>query len=154
MNLSCSAGHLIATGGFRLSEQERRLAGSPPTLVLGWIPDVLTFVAEGEPPFTVGFGSATVTAAARPVEALLGSIDEDQEKGLIISAEPSQVFTLGGEAKLEPPAAPFPWRTLLLWIVLLAGVAMLAWMVRGLFLQMGTPGRFNWNTRLDDSFLR
>ncbi|MEN8108824.1 MAG: DUF3999 domain-containing protein [Pseudomonadota bacterium] len=125
---------------FRLADQERQLAGSLPTLVLGWMPHVLTFVAEGKPPYTVAFGSATVAAAARPVDALLRSIDEDQEKGLVVPVEPSPVFTLGGDAKLEPPAAPFPWRTLLLWTVLLAGVAMLAWMVRGLFRQMATPG--------------
>lgn len=125
---------------FKLADKERQLAGTPPTLVLSWVPHVLTFVAQGDPPYTVAFGSATIAAAARPVDELLRRIDEEQEKGLIATAKASSVFTLGGEMKLEPPATPFPWKTFMLWTVLLAGVAMLAWMVRRLFKQMGTPG--------------
>ena len=49
------------------------------------------------------------------------------------------MITIGGEGKLQPPAAPFPWRTLVLWTVLLSGLVMLAWMVRRLVRQMGTP---------------
>jgi len=125
---------------FKLADKERQLAGNSPTLVLGWMPHVLTFVAQGSPPFTVAFGSATIAAAAHPVDTLLRSIDEEQEKGLIITARASSVFTLGGEVKLEQPATPFPWKTIILWTVLLAGVAMLAWMVRRLFRQIDTPG--------------
>ena len=124
---------------FRLADKERQLAGTPPTLVLSWVPHVLTFVAQGAPPYTVAFGSATMAPAARPVDELLRSIDEEQEKGLIVTAKASSVFTLGGEAKLEPPATPFPWKMFMLWSVLLAGVAMLAWMVRNLFYKMNTP---------------
>lgn len=125
---------------FRLADKERQLTGNPPILVLGWTPHLLTFVAQGEPPYTVAFGSVTMATAARPVDTLIRSIDEEHKTGLIVPAKASPVFTLGGEVKLEPPATPFPWKTLILWTVLLAGVAMLAWMVRGLFRQMGTPG--------------
>ena len=123
---------------FRIADKERQLTGSPPTLELGWVPHLLTFVAQGEPPYTVAFGSATMDAAARPMATLLHSIDEVKEKGLIVPVTASTVFTLGGEIKLQPPEAPFPWRTLVLWTVLLAGVVMLAWMVRGLFRKMAT----------------
>lgn len=122
---------------FRLEDKERLLSGSPPTLVLGWMPHLLTFLAQGEPPYTVAFGSATVGMATRPIDTLLSSIDESQEKGLIAPANASAVIVLGGEGKLKPPAAPFPWGTFVLWSVLLAGVVMLAWMVHGLFRQMG-----------------
>ena len=125
---------------FKIADQERRMTGKAPTLLLGWLPHVLTFVAQGDPPYTVAFGNAVMTAAARPVDTLLQGIDEDQEKGLIAEAIASSAFTLGGEGKLQPPAAPFPWRTLVLWTVLLCGIVMLAWMVRRLLRQMGTPG--------------
>ncbi len=124
---------------FKLEDKERYFAATPPTLLLSWVPHVLTFVAQGTPPYTVAFGSARIAAAARPVDELLRSIDEEQEKGLIVKAKASSIFTLGGETKLEPPATPFPWKTFILWSVLLAGVAMLAWMVRNLFYKMNTP---------------
>ncbi len=125
---------------FILADKERQLSGSPPTLEIGWMPHLLTFVAQGESPYTVAFGSATTAALARPVDnTLLRTINEEQEKGLIDQGRASSVFTLGGKVKLEPPAPPFPWKELGLWAVLLAGVAMLAWMVRGLFRQMSMP---------------
>ena len=125
---------------FRIADKERQLTGSPPTLALGWVPHLLTFVAQGTPPYTVAFGSATTDSVARPVDILLRSIDDEQEKELIVPVTASTVFKLGGEIKLQPPEAPFPWRTLVLWIVLLAGVVMLAWMVRSLVRTMGSQG--------------
>lgn len=125
---------------FELADEERQLTGQPLTLLLGWMPHALTFVAQGEPPYTVAFGSAGIDVAARPIDTLLRNIDEDQEMQLIVSVVASSVITLGGEEKLEPPAAPFPWRTVILWAVLLSGIALLALMVRHLARQMGTQG--------------
>jgi hypothetical protein len=39
-----------------------------------------------------------------------------------------KVQTLGGSERLKPPRAPLPLRRLGLWAVLLAGVALLAWL--------------------------
>lgn len=125
---------------FQLADLERQLGGNAPSLSIGWIPHVLTFAAEGKPPYTVAFGSASIAAAARPVDELLRSIDKVQQKSLIIRAKISPVFSLGGEMKLVSPAKPFPWMTLILWTVLLAGIAMLAWMVLNLYRQMSKPG--------------
>jgi hypothetical protein len=108
--------------------------GGPPALELGWVPDLLTVVAQGDGPFTVAFGSATVEAADRASNGLLNVIND--KRGLIAAAQASGVFTLGGESRLEPPAPPLPWRTLVLWAVLVAGVGLLGWMVRQLARQM------------------
>ena len=121
---------------FMLADKDRRLPGNAPTLVLGWRPYRLTFVVEGEPPYTVAFGNAALTGAARPVDSLLQEIDEEQEKGLIVAGRTSSVFVLGGKGRLEPPAAPFPWKTTILWVVLVAGIALLAAMVRSLWRKM------------------
>lgn len=110
--------------------------GGAPTLELGWVPDLLTVVAQGDGPFTVAFGSATVEAADRASNGILGVIDDERGRGLIASAQASGVFTLGGESRLEPPAPPLPWRTWVLWAVLVAGVGLLGWMVRQLARQM------------------
>lgn len=113
--------------------------GGPPTLELGWVPDLLTGVAQGDAPFTVAFGSATVQAPDRSPNGLLSIIDDERERGLIASAQASDVFTLGGESRLEPPAPPLPWRTWGLWTVLVAGVGLLGWMVWQLSLRVRTP---------------
>jgi hypothetical protein len=121
---------------FQLADREQQLAGGPPTLALGWVAQRLTFVAQGEPPYTVAFGSAVTAPATHPVATLLRTLDDQHEKGLIVPAQAAAVFTLGGEEKLRPPPAPFPWKKFMLWAVLLGGVALLAWMVRGLLRQM------------------
>jgi hypothetical protein len=101
----------------------------PAGLEIGWIPDLLTVVAQGDGPFTVTFGSATVEAADHPTEAVLRDISDDERLALISSARVSSVSTLGGESRLQPP---LPWRIWLLWGVLTSGVGLLAWMVRQL----------------------
>ena len=56
-------------------------------------------------------------------------IEDRQKRGDIVTGRRSEVFMLGGPRKLEPP---FPWKTWSLWTVLIAGVGLLAWMVRKL----------------------
>lgn len=115
----------------------QKWAGNPPTLEIGWVPDLLTVMAQGEGPFTVAFGSATIDAADRAADGLLRVIDDERGRGLIASARGSEAFTLGGESRLEPPAPPLPWKTWALWTVLLGGVGLLGWMVRQLARRMG-----------------
>jgi len=107
---------------------------SPPTLALGWTPHQLRFVAQGEPPYTVAFGSATVGAAG----SLLGTLDDDKLEGMRVPATASEVFDLGGTARLRTS----PWRTWVLWGVLVGALVLLGWMVRRLVRQLGpgTPG--------------
>lgn len=109
----------------------------PLELEIGWIPDRLSVVAQGEGPFTVAFGSALVEAAGRTVEGVLRDIGADQRLAVISLARVSSVVTLGGESRLQPPPPPWPWRTWLLWGVLISGVGLLAWMVRQLGSQAG-----------------
>lgn len=97
---------------------------SAPGLALGWTPHRLRFVAQGEPPYVVAFGSAS-SNATRP---LLATLEEEKLAGLTVSANATEVFDLGGTGRLHAS----PWRTWLLWGVLLGGLALLAWMVRRL----------------------
>lgn len=102
-----------------------------PTLVLGWTPHRLRFVAQGEPPYTVAFGSASSSSATRP---FLGTLEEKKLEGLTVAATASEVFTLGGEGRRSTS----PWRAWLLWGVLLGGLTLLGWMVLRLVRQLGT----------------
>jgi hypothetical protein len=110
--------------------------GQSPTLELAWVPDVLTVVAQGEGPFTVAFGSATVDEADRATDGLLTVLEDERGRALLGSARASDVFALGGDSRLVPPPAPLPWRTWVLWAVLVAGVGLLGWMVRQLVVRV------------------
>jgi hypothetical protein len=123
---------------FETVSGQSTLSSTTPDLELGWVPHLLTFVAQGAPPYTVAFGSGTTKPPERPVDLLLRALDEEQAAALVKPARASGVFTLGGESRMAPPPQSFPWKTWVLWGVLLAGVAVLTWMVRQLFRQLGT----------------
>jgi hypothetical protein len=111
--------------------------GATPTLALGWVPQVLTFVAQGPPPYTLAYGSSLATPSKKPVAELLTAISEDdRSRAGVKLARLGPEFELGGEARLIPPAPPLPWKTWLLWSVLVLGVMILAWMAVRLFRQL------------------
>lgn len=121
---------LQITGGDR-GETDRA-----PTLELGWTPHTLTFVAQGEPPFTLAYGSAQVEPSGRPVATLLKTLGDAETRPLIKVAQAGREHTLGGAEQLRPPPAPVPWKQMLLWGVLLLGVAVLGTMVQRLYRQL------------------
>ena len=59
--------------------------------------------------------------------------------GFLRDAEVAEAVALGGAARLKPSGAAFPWRTWLLWAVLLLGVAILGGMAWRLSRQIGRP---------------
>jgi hypothetical protein len=111
-------------------------ADRAPTLELGWIPHTLTFVAQGEPPYTLAYGSARVGPSEKPVATLLKTLGDARTSPLIKAARAGSERTLGGAERLRPPPAPVPWKQMLLWGVLLLGVAVLGIMVRQLYRQL------------------
>jgi len=118
---------------------EADLRGATPVLELGWVSRTLTFVAQGEPPYTVAYGNALIGPPRQPVDALLSSLDARQGRAMVKSAQLSEPRALGGVARLSPPPPLLPWRRWLLWAVLGTGVLVLAWMVRRLYRQMNPP---------------
>ena len=84
-----------------------------------------------------GFRAFVMSA---PLDAdLLRALEARERHDVVVQAQASPVFTLGGDARLAPPPRPFPWLQAALWAVLLAGVLLLAWMVRGLLRQLKAP---------------
>lgn len=93
-----------------------------PGLVVEWVPHEVVFVARGGGPFYLAYGSAvTDTTAAVSLSLLPKNL-------LIVPASLSQPELLGGERHLLRPAAPYAWKAALLWIVLITGAGLLAWM--------------------------
>lgn len=99
-------------------------------LELGWVPHELTFLAQGPPPYTLAYGNAYASSPSIPVAALLDEIDGREGTGASIdTAQLGAELQLGGTSRLQPPPAPWPWKSWLLWLVLILGVGLLAWMV-------------------------
>jgi hypothetical protein len=107
-----------------------------PTMHLGWIPEKLLFVATGESPFTLAYGSARVGPVAAPLAQLLSESSIKQQGLLIKPAKLGSTIDFGDQSRLEPPRPPLDWKRYLLWAVLILGVAVLAFMAMRLYKQM------------------
>jgi len=98
-----------APGGFGIA---------PPALRVGYRPDDVVFVARGEPPFEIAYGSGRVGPPRRANESLrvLTSSEEDR---LVPATDValSEPRTLGGEDALSEPLIP-DWKRFVLWGVL------------------------------------
>jgi Protein of unknown function (DUF3999) len=92
--------------------------GLAPRLKLGWYPHELLFLAQGDGPFTLAYGSARVRAADAAVEGVLTRLDEES-RSRIRNATLAVPHDLGGSAALD---AALPWRQVFLWVFLVGAV--------------------------------
>lgn len=108
--------------------------GNVPVLELGWLPHELLFVARGEGPFMLAYGSARLEEAdLNPNRAgLLYQVMGANEDALLKEAALLPKITLGGPDRLIPEPPPLPWRKWLLWGVLVLGVGVIARMALSL----------------------
>lgn len=107
-----------------LVRTDPRLGGlgvAAPRLVVEWVPHDVVFVARGAGPFYLSYGSSAAKSAAVSPAMLPKNLG-------IVPAALSEPESSAGESVLMPPGTPFPWKTLLLWTVLIAGAGLLGWM--------------------------
>lgn len=101
------------------------LASTPPSLVLGYRPEVLVFLAQGPGPYTIAAGSASAKRRYAPIATLLDALRRRHGADWKpYPAVPEAGRTVSGEAALVPPPPPRrepDWRNLLLWVVLVGG---------------------------------
>jgi hypothetical protein len=120
--------------------------GNIPMVELRWLPHELLFVARGEGPFLLAYGSARLEEEARNggASGLLAQVMGEDEDALIKEAVLLPETVLGGPDLLVPKAPPFPWKKWMLWGVLLVGVCILAIMalslVKGMNKKMDEKG--------------
>lgn len=141
------SGTTLETGPQRLAPTSDRYwrlrlttpgAGGPaPALRLGWRPERLYFVAQGPAPYTLAFGSAAQSDGPRLNTLSTGLLDAARETDDIGAARAGERLALGGPERLQPARAPLPWTRILLWGLLLAAVAVLAFMAWRLYRQLG-----------------
>lgn len=121
-----------------------------PKLLLGWVSSEIVWVARGNPPFTLAYGSRDAKPSAYAIESLvpgyrsdadlnakLASTDQDKTVP-VKTAEVDAPAVLGGQRALEERVDFKRW---ILWASLVAGVALLAWMAWRLVKQMDNSSK-------------
>lgn len=109
-----------------------------PQLRLGWQADELLFLGRGPGPYTLAFGSKRSLETTSGQEALIRTaLLQPGSETRIQQIAPGPLQSLGGEQALQPPPATIPWQRILLWLVLVVGVALLALMARSMYREMG-----------------
>jgi hypothetical protein len=103
----------------------------PLRLRVEWIPNEVTFLAQGKGPFLLAYGNATAIGA----EADLSQIPATLQ---IAAAAVGSRQVLGGSTRLVSSPPAFLWMRAVLWGVLLSAVILLAWMAYHL---ANEPGR-------------
>jgi uncharacterized protein DUF3999 len=115
------------------------LGSGEPTLVLGWLPHAIVFVARGAPPFTLAYGRAGAQPAAYVIESVVPGYRPDTpiaaRRATVDELAPATV--LGGQRVL---AGRLETKTWVLWASLVVGVAVLGLMAWRLVAQMKASG--------------
>jgi hypothetical protein len=110
-------------------------------LELGYYPARVRFLAQGAGPFTVAFGSRRAEPA-RPArcDGLLGDVSAADRERMVEAGHVGVVASLGGEQALQPLPKKTPLKVVILWGVLVVGVALLVGMALSLLHRVRKPG--------------
>jgi hypothetical protein len=105
----------------------------PPHLRVGWQPDRIVFLPEGDPPYRLLVGSHAARRAAWPIDDAIAALRKDGGPDWRPSpAATGPMRELAGKKALDAADAPFDWTRPLLWVVLLLGAAVVAAMAASL----------------------
>lgn len=108
-------------------EPEGALGRQPPELAIGYVPETVLFVARGEGPFRLAYGSRAAEPTGMSASTVLGSVPRAGGRSLVSPARAGEPFDLAGPSVLGSAGAHAAQR-LVLWAVLVLGVALLGWM--------------------------
>ena len=108
-------------------------------LRLGWVGEQLLFVAQGEAPFMLAYGSGRVAGVDTPLSQLLG-VENIQQQQLIKAAQLGSRIEMGDSSRLRPLTPAAEWKRYGLWAVLVLGLILLAWMAMRLLKGMAKKG--------------
>jgi hypothetical protein len=107
-----------------------------PTLSVGWLPGQFVFLAEGGGPYRLLAGSYAARRGEYPVDEALNQLRSSHD-----ATWQPPVATLGarvdaaGAQALQAPKVPYDWTRPLLWLVLVAGAALVGGMALSLLRQ-------------------
>ncbi|MBN8550165.1 MAG: DUF3999 domain-containing protein [Deltaproteobacteria bacterium] len=112
--------------------RDSQLGAGLPTLQLGWIPNELYFMAQGQAPFEFVYGSARAARAdfgLPNLAALSKGRGGSPERAVL-----GEAHEIGGAASTVAPKIeePLPWKKWTLWAVLIGFLAVVALMAKRL----------------------
>ncbi|MGD9506207.1 MAG: DUF3999 domain-containing protein [Syntrophobacteraceae bacterium] len=119
----------------RLPEGGAGLGKGAPQLEVGWTPQRLVFMARGDGPFLLAYGSSKVESSPRYNDLIEQLTKQRERASLIQPAEVDPQFILGGET-LRQPIVEYNWKQWVLWCVLVLATALLGWMAFRLYRQI------------------
>lgn len=96
--------------------------GAALSLRIGWLPDELVFLRQGPAPYTLAYGRANTQGRQWPVQDLLARLDRETSLDSVPLTRLGEPQTLAGEGARVPGPEPLNWQSILLWVVLVAGV--------------------------------
>lgn len=123
----------------QLHDTKKNVQGNP-LLQLGWIPEKLYFIARGEAPFTLAYGSARAGPADTPLAQLLKMDNKQDPQQLIKPAQLGSPLELGNSDNLEPAGTGTDWKNLMLWLILILGGIVLVVLGLRLYKQLDQSG--------------
>jgi hypothetical protein len=98
--------------------------GGVPAMELGFIPHTVLFMAQGEGPYTLAYGSGLADSGVKGENSMnifLSHMDDDMKKKMVKEAVLVKKLDLGGEKQLNIQKKP-SYRKMVLWIILLSAV--------------------------------
>lgn len=118
-----------------LEQPSTLLAEQVPSIKIAWHPVLVTFLAQGKPPYRLFFGNAAVA----PINAALPpSLDDNTVETVevqSIQAVEKHAVT-NQQEKLATVIEKLNWQKILLWLLLCSGVLVMAVMAYRLYLRM------------------
>lgn len=115
-----------------------------PQIELGWLPARILFLARGGGPFQLAFGSGRPGTCARGDSTLFRQFsDQHKDRYMAGTALAGTPVPLAGKAALRKPFLPYETKSVVLWSLLLLGVATLAWMALHLHRQLNITKKGN-----------
>lgn len=121
----------------KINQQGGGIGAGLPIIELAWKPQQLVFVARGEAPYKLVWGSVRVPAVTRDAKQILIGVNQENSKSMLSSAhwmaDSVQAVNLMSLTELEKPVN---WRQWILWLVLIVAAITLIWMAVRLMSKM------------------
>ena len=122
-----------------IDQQGGGIGSGLPDIDMAWQSRQLVFVARGEAPYTLAWGSTKVNPMTQSSSQILitNQSSETNNNSMLSKAIWSdEAVTTSNLSSLETLKEPVNWRQILLWGVLVVAALMLIWMAVGLMKKM------------------
>ena len=115
----------------RFDQQGGGIGSGEPQVKFSWYPQQLVFVARGEAPYRVAWGSTRVKPVNVNANQLLPNLNKSglqNEKIISTAVLLTDTMRAMNKQMLEPKGKEINWRNWILWIVLVGAALLLVWM--------------------------